>query len=115
VRVRGVRRGHQVDVHGRDRALGAEPLPERAAGPDLVGPGAGDLPDDPLARGTGRAIQDAPSRLSDTCVSLSAHGAQPLMAPEVMPATIWRLKKTYMTSGGIVMSRMFVNSRFQDV
>ena len=37
------------------------------------------------------------------------------MAPEVMPATIWRLKKMYMISGGIVMSRMSVKSRFHDV
>ena len=37
---------------------------------------------------------------------------QPLTAPLVMPATICRLKKMYMTSGGIVISRMSMNSRF---
>ncbi len=38
-------------------------------------------------------------------------GGQPLTAPDVMPATIWRWKKMYMISGGIVISRMFANSR----
>ncbi len=32
-----------------------------------------------------------------------------------MPATICRLKKMYMISGGMVISRMFVNSRLYDV
>ena len=36
---------------------------------------------------------------------------QPLTAPLVMPATICRLKKMYMISGGIVTSRMYMNSR----
>ncbi len=35
----------------------------------------------------------------------------PLIAPDVMPATIWRLKNRNMISGGIVISRMFMNSR----
>jgi hypothetical protein len=42
-------------------------------------------------------------------------GAQPFTAPEVSPSTICRLKKMYMISGGIVMSRMSVNSRFHEV
>ena len=41
-----------------------------------------------------------------------ARRVSPLTAPLVMPATICRLKKMYMISGGIVMSRMSVNSRF---
>lgn len=40
--------------------------------------------------------------------------AQPLTAPDVMPATIWRLKKMYITSGGMVMSSTSMKSRFQD-
>ena len=36
----------------------------------------------------------------------------PFTAPDVMPATIWRWKKMYMISGGIVMSSTFANSRF---
>ena len=38
-------------------------------------------------------------------------GAHPFTAPEVMPATIWRWKKMYMISGGIVMSSTSANSR----
>ena len=37
--------------------------------------------------------------------------AYPFTAPAVMPATIWRLKKMNTISGGIVTSRMFMNSR----
>ena len=37
--------------------------------------------------------------------------AYPLTAPEVMPATICRLKKIYRIRGGIVISRMSMNSR----
>ena len=37
---------------------------------------------------------------------------QPLTAPAVMPATIWRLKKMKTISGGMVTSRMFMKSRF---
>ena len=36
----------------------------------------------------------------------------PLTAPEVMPATICRLKMMYKTRTGIVISKMLVNSRF---
>lgn len=43
---------------------------------------------------------------------LSVRTVQPLIAPLVMPATICRLKKTYIRSGGIVISRMFANSKF---
>ena len=42
---------------------------------------------------------------------LSWRSGQPLTAPLVRPATICRLKKMYMTSGGIVISRMSMNSR----
>src|SRR4051812_23732934 len=48
-----------------------------------------------------------------TAVAASGHCTprQPLTAPEVMPATICRLKNRYMISGGIVISRMSMNSR----
>lgn len=39
----------------------------------------------------------------------------PLIAPEVMPATICLLKKMNMMSGGMVISSTFVKSRFHDV
>lgn len=68
-----------------------------------------------------------PSRRPCACgppVGLAAVGAEerlgralgerahyPFTAPLVMPATICRLKKMNMTSGGIVMSRMSMNSR----
>ncbi len=42
----------------------------------------------------------------------SERWSQPLTAPEVIPATICRLKKMYITSGGIVINKMLVNSRF---
>lgn len=38
-----------------------------------------------------------------------------MTAPLVMPATICFWKKMYMISGGIVMSRMLVKSRFHCV
>lgn len=39
----------------------------------------------------------------------------PLTAPEVRPATIWRLNAMYISSGGMVMSRMFMKRRFHCV
>ena len=38
--------------------------------------------------------------------------SQPLIAPEVKPATICRLKKMYRSSIGMVITRMFMKSRF---
>lgn len=43
--------------------------------------------------------------------STDRDAAQPFTAPEVIPATIWRLKKMNMMSGGMVMSRMSMKSR----
>ncbi|SMH44521.1 hypothetical protein SAMN06295885_2373 [Rathayibacter oskolensis] len=45
---------------------------------------------------------------------LTSARVQPLTAPEVIPATIWRLKKMYITSGGIVISSTSMKSRFHD-
>ena len=42
---------------------------------------------------------------------VAAIGSQPLTAPAVMPETIWRWKNMNMISGGIVISRMSMNSR----
>ena len=42
---------------------------------------------------------------------LGEHLHQPFTAPAVMPATIFRLKKMNMISGGMVISTMFMNSR----
>lgn len=60
-----------------------------------------------------RAFRPGPSphRGSTRPCYLRACSAHPLTAPAVMPATICRWKAIYARSGGIVMSRMFMNSR----
>ena len=42
-------------------------------------------------------------------------GGQPLTEPAVMPETIWRWKNMKRISGGIVTSRMSMNSRLNEL
>src|SRR5690242_12226455 len=58
------------------------------------------------------AGEHCPSRThAEIRLRSASKGAQPLTAPDVIPATICRLKNRNMISGGIVISRMFMNSR----
>ncbi len=57
------------------------------------------------------AVPPALGRLAVDSEASRGGVLHPLTAPAVMPATIWRLKNTYMINGGMVISRMLVNSR----
>src|SRR5690349_10165916 len=98
------------------RALGGPRLREPHVHVEAV---RAEKPPDALAvsRGDERpGCNSAPwRRPSPTLHARNVAGLYPLIAPDVSPATICRLKNTYMTSGGMVMSRMAMKSRCHDV
>jgi hypothetical protein len=51
------------------------------------------------------------NRLMTYCRTRQSYVVHPFTAPDVRPATIWRLKSKYTRSGGMVISRMFIKSR----
>ena len=58
-----------------------------------------------------QAVRILRSKIGDGCHACPSEG-QPLTAPAVTPSTILRLKKMNISSGGMVMRRTSMNSRF---